>query len=325
MSLGIARHPPLLHLPVPGSYKSCIPEPLRCQIQQHSFLTRKRIRRHFSKSLRKIGGCQTDGRYLKLKYLLDLERLQRRWAEESFRVRSPGSAADITIHVASESGVSWSCDGSEVQVGGCAGGSRGGVRWGMQRPAPVVYPAEPPALLRLPRHRRHQHQAGEPGGQPCGEPHRHPHQDGQPGAGELGRRGRSPGGAGGQGWCEADLPPPRAWPQEVEFPTLREACSFVALIDGYYRLTADAHHYFCKEVAPPPAPGGCGEPVPRAHQVGAGDPPLLATPNPRVLGEEITWVEAARAASTSPHPARRAGDARATLVPAGFGATVVEG
>ncbi|PKK17884.1 hypothetical protein A306_00000141 [Columba livia] len=64
------------------SYKSCIPAPLRFQIQQHNFLTRKRIRRRFSKSLRKIGGCQTDGRYLKLKYLLDLERLQRRWAEE---------------------------------------------------------------------------------------------------------------------------------------------------------------------------------------------------------------------------------------------------
>lgn len=39
--------------------------------------------------------------------------------------------------------------------------------------------------------------------------------------------------------------------QEVEFPTLREALSFMALVDGYYRLTADAHHYFCKEVAPP--------------------------------------------------------------------------
>uniref|UniRef100_A0A803Y5P7 Tyrosine-protein kinase n=1 Tax=Meleagris gallopavo TaxID=9103 RepID=A0A803Y5P7_MELGA len=30
-----------------------------------------------------------------------------------------------------------------------------------------------------------------------------------------------------------------------------EALSFVSLIDGYYRLTADAHHYLCKEVAPP--------------------------------------------------------------------------
>ncbi|KAK6494255.1 tyrosine-protein kinase JAK2-like isoform X1 [Huso huso] len=38
---------------------------------------------------------------------------------------------------------------------------------------------------------------------------------------------------------------------EVEFSLLQEALSFVSLIDGYYRLTADAHHYLCKEVAPP--------------------------------------------------------------------------
>ncbi|XP_030049659.1 tyrosine-protein kinase JAK2 [Microcaecilia unicolor] len=38
---------------------------------------------------------------------------------------------------------------------------------------------------------------------------------------------------------------------EVEFPSLREALSFVSLIDGYYRLTADAHHFLCKEVASP--------------------------------------------------------------------------
>uniref|UniRef100_A0AAQ5XUD6 Tyrosine-protein kinase n=1 Tax=Amphiprion ocellaris TaxID=80972 RepID=A0AAQ5XUD6_AMPOC len=39
--------------------------------------------------------------------------------------------------------------------------------------------------------------------------------------------------------------------RELEFPSLSEALSFVSLIDGYYRLTTDAHHYLCKEVAPP--------------------------------------------------------------------------
>ncbi|KAG8595609.1 hypothetical protein GDO81_001572, partial [Engystomops pustulosus] len=39
--------------------------------------------------------------------------------------------------------------------------------------------------------------------------------------------------------------------QEVEFTSLKEALSFISLIDGYYRLTADAHHYLCKEVVPP--------------------------------------------------------------------------
>ncbi|KAM9215447.1 tyrosine-protein kinase JAK3 [Leptosomus discolor] len=174
------------------SYKSCIPAPLRCQIQQHSFLTRKRIRHRFSKSLRKIGGCQTDGRYLKLKYLLDLERLQRRWAEESFHVRSPGSAAAITIHVAGESGVSWSCDGSENRQHFCD------------------FPDIADISIK---------QASREGG---------------PVENRV-----------------VTLTKTDNRVLEVEFPTLREARSFVALIDGYYRLTADAHHYFCKEVAPP--------------------------------------------------------------------------
>ncbi|XP_060746360.1 tyrosine-protein kinase JAK2a [Tachysurus vachellii] len=38
---------------------------------------------------------------------------------------------------------------------------------------------------------------------------------------------------------------------ELEFSSLSEALSFISLIDGYYRLTTDAHHYLCKQVAPP--------------------------------------------------------------------------
>ncbi|KAJ0057158.1 hypothetical protein NL108_002092, partial [Boleophthalmus pectinirostris] len=38
---------------------------------------------------------------------------------------------------------------------------------------------------------------------------------------------------------------------ELEFYSLSEALSFVSLVDGYYRLVTDAHHYLCKEVAPP--------------------------------------------------------------------------
>ncbi|KPP62855.1 tyrosine-protein kinase JAK2-like [Scleropages formosus] len=38
---------------------------------------------------------------------------------------------------------------------------------------------------------------------------------------------------------------------ELEFPSAAEVLSFVSLIDGYYRLTCDAHHYLCKEVASP--------------------------------------------------------------------------
>ncbi|XP_077413120.1 non-receptor tyrosine-protein kinase TYK2 isoform X2 [Vanacampus margaritifer] len=38
---------------------------------------------------------------------------------------------------------------------------------------------------------------------------------------------------------------------EVEMSSSHEARSFISLLDGYYRLTADAHHYLCHEVAPP--------------------------------------------------------------------------
>ncbi|XP_067333658.1 non-receptor tyrosine-protein kinase TYK2 isoform X2 [Channa argus] len=38
---------------------------------------------------------------------------------------------------------------------------------------------------------------------------------------------------------------------EVEMISSQEARSFISLLDGYYRLTADAHHYLCHKVAPP--------------------------------------------------------------------------
>ncbi|XP_035033038.1 tyrosine-protein kinase JAK2 [Hippoglossus stenolepis] len=38
---------------------------------------------------------------------------------------------------------------------------------------------------------------------------------------------------------------------EVKFQGLREALSFVSLVDGYFRLTTDSSHYFCQDIAPP--------------------------------------------------------------------------
>nr|XP_057929778.1 tyrosine-protein kinase JAK1 isoform X2 [Doryrhamphus excisus] len=37
---------------------------------------------------------------------------------------------------------------------------------------------------------------------------------------------------------------------ELKMKSRTEALSFAALVDGYFRLTVDAHHYLCKEVAP---------------------------------------------------------------------------
>ena len=38
--------------------------------------------------------------------------------------------------------------------------------------------------------------------------------------------------------------------QELELAYRGEALAFAALVDGYFRLTVDAHHYLCTEVAP---------------------------------------------------------------------------
>uniref|UniRef100_A0A667XMS8 Tyrosine-protein kinase n=1 Tax=Myripristis murdjan TaxID=586833 RepID=A0A667XMS8_9TELE len=38
---------------------------------------------------------------------------------------------------------------------------------------------------------------------------------------------------------------------EVQMNSSQEARSFISLLDGYFRLTADAHHYLCHDVAPP--------------------------------------------------------------------------
>ncbi|XP_051855460.1 tyrosine-protein kinase JAK1 isoform X1 [Antechinus flavipes] len=38
---------------------------------------------------------------------------------------------------------------------------------------------------------------------------------------------------------------------ELSLSSHEEALSFVSLVDGYFRLTADAHHYLCTDVAPP--------------------------------------------------------------------------
>uniref|UniRef100_A0A671W3K5 Tyrosine-protein kinase n=1 Tax=Sparus aurata TaxID=8175 RepID=A0A671W3K5_SPAAU len=37
---------------------------------------------------------------------------------------------------------------------------------------------------------------------------------------------------------------------ELQMASKSEALSFAALVDGYFRLTVDAHHFLCKEVAP---------------------------------------------------------------------------
>ncbi|XP_029469585.1 tyrosine-protein kinase JAK3 [Rhinatrema bivittatum] len=105
------------------SYKSCIPRSLQQQIRQLSFLTRKRIRRRVQRSLFRISTCNADNQHLKIKYLLDLEKLEPSFGKETFLVRTPasgwGHSTEKLIRVCGGSGIYWSLKGSETWQAFC--------------------------------------------------------------------------------------------------------------------------------------------------------------------------------------------------------------
>uniref|UniRef100_A0A8C7YMJ8 Tyrosine-protein kinase n=1 Tax=Oryzias sinensis TaxID=183150 RepID=A0A8C7YMJ8_9TELE len=137
------------------SYKSFLPKDIRAQIQDCSFLTRKRIRFRFKRFIQQFSHCRTTVWDLKLKYLISIESLEKAFYTETFQVREP-SSGQLIVQVAANTGIQW---------------------------------------------------------------------------------------------CREKLKD--ADEVRLEFSSLPEALSFVSLIDGYYRLTTDAYHYLCKEVAPP--------------------------------------------------------------------------
>ncbi|GCC21404.1 hypothetical protein chiPu_0019874 [Chiloscyllium punctatum] len=178
------------------SYKSCIPATLRQQIQQHNFLTRKRIRRKFYKFLDKISHCEADLKYLKLKYLMDMESLETVPSKETFHVKDP----------------TWDPQRQQVHKFICVSGEHG-IQWGLEQDEWQPF-CDFPEIVDITLKQASRDYILE----------------------------------------ESRIVTVTKQDNELleaEFPTLREALSFVALIDGYYRLTADPHHYFCKEVAPP--------------------------------------------------------------------------
>uniref|UniRef100_A0A8C9WIK0 non-specific protein-tyrosine kinase n=1 Tax=Scleropages formosus TaxID=113540 RepID=A0A8C9WIK0_SCLFO len=180
------------------SYKSCLPESHRQDIQQLNRLARYRIRKTLKHFLNKLGRCPAVGYSLKLKYLMELAGVEPRYGTESFHVQNPGRGAQTegpwckVLQVSGESGIQtrttdtleWQtfCDFPEVT----------------EISIKQAYREQVPLESRVVTVTR---------------------QDDR---------------------C-----------LEAEFQTLAEALSFVALIDGYFRLTTDSSHYFCQEVAPP--------------------------------------------------------------------------
>nr|XP_033813105.1 tyrosine-protein kinase JAK3 isoform X2 [Geotrypetes seraphini] len=100
------------------SYKSCVPKSLQYQIQQHSFLTRRRIRQRVQRSLLRISTCNAQIQHLKIKYLLDLEKLEPNFGMEMFPVQTPSAGrahgTEKVIRVCGGSGIYWRLKDSEI-------------------------------------------------------------------------------------------------------------------------------------------------------------------------------------------------------------------
>nr|AAF24169.1 janus kinase 3 [Cyprinus carpio] len=72
------------------SYKSCLPETHRQDIQRISRLARYQIRKTLKRFLKKLGRCSAVERILKLKYLMELSVLEPNYGSESFPLHHSG-------------------------------------------------------------------------------------------------------------------------------------------------------------------------------------------------------------------------------------------
>ncbi|KAJ8251325.1 hypothetical protein GJAV_G00220120 [Gymnothorax javanicus] len=225
------------------SFQRCIPRSLGQLMKQDSWLTRLRVRRVFrqfvrSFQLRTVGAGRLNLQDLMYKYLSTLEQLAPDFGSETFRL----------THLSLQS--EWGGNGAYLS-------------------APP--PAPPTTTV------THQIKVSGTGGIQW----REVSQFKAPAAQETRHTGRGNRGSRKKGKAfpllqEAEAPV--AWNSFCDFPSIYhiriagarvcitlqdnvsmdvclvsslQARSFVSLIDGYFRLTADAHHFLCHEVAPP--------------------------------------------------------------------------
>lgn len=89
-----------------SSYKSFLPKDMRAQIQDCNLLTRKRIRFRFKRFIQQFSQCRTTVRDLKLKYLINMESLEKAFYTETFQAKD-ASGGQLVILVAADSGIQW--------------------------------------------------------------------------------------------------------------------------------------------------------------------------------------------------------------------------
>uniref|UniRef100_A0A671PUW0 Tyrosine-protein kinase n=1 Tax=Sinocyclocheilus anshuiensis TaxID=1608454 RepID=A0A671PUW0_9TELE len=99
------------------SYKSCLPETHRQDIQRMSRLARYQIRKTLKRFLKKLGKCSAGERSLKLKYLMELSVLEPNYGSESFTlVKAVRVSGEGGIQIQTKESQEWQtfCDFPQI-------------------------------------------------------------------------------------------------------------------------------------------------------------------------------------------------------------------
>ncbi|XP_053325990.1 tyrosine-protein kinase JAK1 [Spea bombifrons] len=229
--LAIKRKMQLPELPKDISYKRYIPETLNKTIKQRNFLTRIRINNVFKNFLKEFNNktiCDSSvsPHDLKVKYLSTLETLTKNYGAEIFETKS--------LKVSSEKEQNGSAGAGEeilplfeVMVTG-----NSGIQW-----------RKKPTCLQVERERKLKRKKGE---------NKNRRQDGKLKKDEWNSFSYFP--EITHVVIKEDTVVINSQDNnimELKLSSAEQALSFAALVDGYFRLTADAHHYLCNDVAPP--------------------------------------------------------------------------
>ncbi|XP_047387358.1 non-receptor tyrosine-protein kinase TYK2 isoform X1 [Sciurus carolinensis] len=245
--LALQRGVPLEEVAKEISFKDCIPRSFRQQIRQHNALTRLRLRNVFRKFLQAFQPDHLSQQVVIVKYLATLEHLAPRFGTECIPVchlelLSQAEGEPCYIGDSRQAPVGHSLESAmgspthEVLVTGMDG-----IKW---RPIQAKGSNDGSHSSRnsqtsLSGKKAKAHEAA---GQPADRPREQPwtyfcdFQD----ITHMVLKG-----------CHVTIYQQENTCLELSLPSRSVALSFVALVDGYFRLTADSSHYLCQEVAPP--------------------------------------------------------------------------
>nr|XP_045235886.1 non-receptor tyrosine-protein kinase TYK2 isoform X2 [Macaca fascicularis] len=251
--LALCRGVPLEEVAKKTSFKDCIPLSFRRQIRQHSALTRLRLRNVFRRFLQDFQPDRLSQQMVMVKYLATLERLAPRFGTERVPVchlrllaqaegepcyirdsgeaptdPGPESAARPPTHevlVTGTGGIQWWPVQEEVNKEEVSKGSSGGSG------------RNPQASLSGKKAKAHK-AIGQPADR-LQEPLWAYFCDFRDITHVVLKE------------CCVSIHRQDNKCLELSLPSRAAALSFVSLVDGYFRLTADSSHYLCHEVAPP--------------------------------------------------------------------------